>query len=357
MIRQIYLITILSAILSSSSVLKAQPRLTSNTENVSFGQIEWKHPVTAEYVITNTGDSPLVLTQVEPDCACIVVNWTQDPIAPGEKGVLKVSFDAETLGRFRKSVAIYSNARPNVAFLHFEGEVVTKVKDHTQTHPYLIGRIRLDCDAIDFPDAHKGEHPVKEIHIVNLSPQAYEPVLMHLPPYMEMEAVPDVLQQGESGIIRLTLNTERLVDLGLTRTSVYLSRFMGDKVSDENEIPVSAILLPDFSHLTEQERDKAPVIRLSTTRVDMLSRLEKKKRVREDIVITNDGQSPLVINKIQTFHPAINISLKKSVLKPGESAKLHVTLVRRNLRKKRRHLRLLMITNDPIHPKVQIDVR
>ena len=36
----------------------AQARFTSNTEMYSFGQIEWKHPVTVQYTITNTGDQP-----------------------------------------------------------------------------------------------------------------------------------------------------------------------------------------------------------------------------------------------------------------------------------------------------------
>lgn len=60
----------------------AQARFTSNTEMYSFGQIEWKHPVTVQYTITNTGDQPLVLTEVEPDCACSVAQWTKTPIAP-----------------------------------------------------------------------------------------------------------------------------------------------------------------------------------------------------------------------------------------------------------------------------------
>ena len=76
----------------------AQPRFTSNTEMHSFGQIEWKHPVTAQYTITNTGDQPLVLTEVEPDCACSIAQWTKTPIAPGEKGTVNVTFDAEHWG-------------------------------------------------------------------------------------------------------------------------------------------------------------------------------------------------------------------------------------------------------------------
>ena len=78
----------------------AQARFTSNTEMYSFGQIEWKHPVTVQYTITNTGDRPLVLTEVEPDCACSVAQWTKTPIAPGAKGTVNVTFDAKALGHF-----------------------------------------------------------------------------------------------------------------------------------------------------------------------------------------------------------------------------------------------------------------
>ena len=333
----------------------AQARFTSNTEMYSFGQIEWKHPVTVQYTITNTGDQPLVLTEVEPDCACSVAQWTKTPIAPGAKGTVNVTFDAKALGHFQKSVAIYSNAQPNLVYLKFNGEVVQEIKDFTKTHPYLIGQIRIDKNSLDFPDIQHGEQPVIHIGVVNLSDRPYEPVLMHLPPYLQTKVEPNVLQKGEKGVITLTLNSERLTGLGLTQTSVYLSRFSGDKVGDENEIPVSAILLPDFSGMTEVEKANAPVISLSTKEVDMSAILAKKSKARQDITITNTGRSPLQINKLQVFHPAVGVNLKKSVLQPGES--LRVTVVKKNIGKKRRHLRLLMITNDPMQPKVEINIK
>lgn len=334
----------------------AQPRFTSNTEIYSFGQIEWKHPATVQYIITNTGDAPLVLTEVEPDCACTVAQWTQTPIAPGEKGTVNVTFDAKALGHFQKSVTIYSNAHPNVAYLHFSGEVVREVKDFTRSHPYLIGQIRIDKNSLEFPDIQYGEHPVIHMGVVNLSDRPYEPVLMHLPTYLQMEAESGVLQKGEKGVIILTLNSERLADFGLTQTSVYLSRFSGDKVGDENEIPVSAILVPDFSGMTETEKTNAPVMRLSTKNIDLSAALAKKSKAWHDITITNGGRSPLQISKLQVFHPAVGVSLKKSVLQPGETTRLRVTVEKKDIGKKRRHLRLLMITNDPLQPKVEINI-
>lgn len=349
--------TTLYALAAVALAAVAQPRFTSNTEMHSFGQIEWKHPVTVQYTITNTGDQPLVLTEVEPDCACSVAQWTQNPIAPGAKGTVNVTFDAKALGHFQKSVAIYSNAEPHLVYLKFNGEVVREIKDFTRTHPYLIGQIRIDKNSLDFPDIQHGEHPVIYIGVVNLSDRPYEPVLMHLPSYMEMEAKPNVLQKGEKGIITLTLNSEKLTDLGLTQASVYLSRFGGDKVGEENEIPISAILLPDFSGMTDTEKANAPSISLSTKDIDLSSILAKKSKARKDITITNTGRAPLQISKLQVFHPAVGANLKKSILQPGESTRLRVTLEKKNIGKKRRHLRLLMITNDPMQPKVEINIK
>lgn len=335
----------------------AQPRFASNTEMHNFGQVEWKHSATAQYTITNTGDQPLVLTEVEPDCACSVAQWTQTPIQPGEKGTISVTFDAEALGRFQKSVAIYTNAEPHLVYLKFNGEVVQKITDFTKAHPYLIGQIRIDKNNLDFPDMQHGEQSVMQISVVNLSDRPYEPVLMHLPPYLQMEKEPNVLQKGEKGLITLTLDSEKLTDFGLTQTSVYLARFAGDKVGEENEIPVSAILLPDFSGMTDAEKANAPVINLSSKDLDMAPMLTKKTKARQDITITNQGRAPLQISKLQVFHPAVGVSLKKSVLQPGESTRLRVTVEKKNIGKTRRHLRLLMITNDPTQPKVEINIK
>lgn len=350
------ILTVLYAFVATVSVAVAQPRFSSNTETHSFGQIEWKHPVTAQYTVTNTGDRPLVLTDVEPDCACTVAQWTKTPIAPGAKGTISVTFDAKALGHFQKSVAIYCNAQPHLVYLKFDGEVVQEIKDFTKTHPYLIGQIRIDKNSLDFPDMQEGEHPVMHIGVVNLSDRPYEPVLMHLPTYLQASAEPAVLQKGEKGIITLTLNSEKLTDFGLTQASVYLSRFSGDKVGEENEIPVSAILLPDFSELSEAEKANAPAISLSAKDIDLSPVLAKKSKARQDIIVTNTGRSPLLISKLQVFHPAVGVSLKKGVLQPGESTRLRVTVEKKNIGKKRRHLRLLMITNDPVQPKVEINI-
>lgn len=345
------------ALLTTVLVAVAQPRISSNKEVHNFGQIEWKRPVTVEYTITNTGNEPLVLTDVNTSCACSVAEWTKEPIAPGEKGVVKASFDAKALGRFEKSVAIYSNAEPHLVYLKFKGEVVVEVKDFTKTHPFEIGNIRTNRNEISFPDVYRGEKPEMLMEVVNLSDRPYEPVLMHLPPYLKMEAEPNVLLKGKRGTIKLTLDTDLLQDFGLTQASMYLSRFAGDKISEENEIPFTAVLLPDFSQMTAQDSLNAPVIQLSETNIDLSEKLKKKRKASHSIIITNNGKSPLSISKLQVFNSSVEVSLKKKIISAGETTKLKVTIRRNNEGNKKHHLRILMITNDPLHPKMEINIK
>ena len=333
----------------------AQPRLTSNRETIQIGQTQWKQPVTVEYTITNTGDAPLVLTNITTSCACAVANWTQTPIPPGEKGTINVEFDAEMLGHFHKSVGVYSNTTPALIYLYFTGEVVREVTDFSHLDLQAIGDILIDRVDLDFPDVHQGDTPSITLNVVNRSDRPYEPVLMHLPQYLETTTVPNVLLKGERGKIIVTLQTERLPELGLTQSSVYLARFAGDKVNDENEIPVSVVLLPDIATLGNAPGDAGPVIRLSEQTVDLHAKLAKRDKATHTVTITNEGAAPLEIIRLQVFNTAVGADLKKNLLKPGEKTRLKITVDKRLLNKKR-HPRILMITNDPKQPKVIIDL-
>ena len=46
-----------------SATAAAQARFTSNTARHSLGQIEWKHPVTADFLVTNTGNQQVTFRQ------------------------------------------------------------------------------------------------------------------------------------------------------------------------------------------------------------------------------------------------------------------------------------------------------
>jgi len=105
-----------------TSELKA-PVVKWTTEDYNFGTIKQNKPVDVEFELTNVGNAPLIITKVEPSCGCTTSDYTKAPIAPGQKGKVKVTFDAKTLGNFSKSVNVTTNAKEALTIIKFYGTV------------------------------------------------------------------------------------------------------------------------------------------------------------------------------------------------------------------------------------------
>ena len=178
---------------------------------------------------------------------------------------------------------------------------------------------------------------------------------MHLPPYLDAVAVPERIGKKATGKIKVTLDTDKLPKFGLTTATVYLSRFPGDKVGDDNAIPVSVVLLPDFSGMTQQQRLNPPAVELSATELT-IPPIEEKAKKKLTVIVTNVGKSDLEITDLQVFNPALGVQLKKRVLKPGAKTKMKITAYGKYLNKVKGTPRVLMITNDPNCPKIIIKV-
>jgi hypothetical protein len=147
-----------------------------------------------------------------------------------------------------------------------------------------------------------------------------------------------------------------LRDYGLTQTSVYLAKQLGEKVSQDNEVPVSTILLPDLKSFATTNKDMAPKLDISTTDVDFTDFGGKSKKTA-DILFTNHGQSTLTFSSMQMTTGGMKVTLGKRELEPGQSTTLKITGYADDLSKLRIRPRILLITNDPDHAKVFVNIR
>ncbi|WP_298153709.1 DUF1573 domain-containing protein [Flavobacterium sp.] len=75
-----------------------------------FGSIQQGDKVEHTFVFKNTGDTDLLITRAIGSCGCTVPDYPKNPIKPGEKSQIKVSFNsANKHGKNRKSVTITAN--------------------------------------------------------------------------------------------------------------------------------------------------------------------------------------------------------------------------------------------------------
>lgn len=334
----------------------AQPVAKVESPDRVLGVILWKTPTVVSYRVINTGNKPLVINEVKVSCACTVADWPKNSIEPKKFTDIKVIYDAKMLGHFDKSIALYTNASKDPLYLSFRGQVSTELIEDTSNFENQIGFLRLDHTSIEFDDVNRGDKPTIEIKVMNGSDSIYTPVLMHLPSYLSAVAIPERIDKNHVGKFLITLNSEELPKLGLTTTNVYLARFPGDVVSEENEIPVSVVNLPDFSHISMEEQQNPPIFSLSGKELD-LGTINVGETKKGELTITNMGKSKLEIQDLQVFNSALGVQLKKRVIAPGKRQKLKITVYGNYLRRIKNTPRVLIITNDPKQPKIIIKVK
>ncbi|WP_396212437.1 DUF1573 domain-containing protein [Flavobacterium sp.] len=80
------------------------------SETIDYGTIQQNADGKREFVLTNNGDKPLIISNAQGSCGCTVPTYPKEPIAPGAKAVIGVKYDTNRTGSFQKSVTITSNA-------------------------------------------------------------------------------------------------------------------------------------------------------------------------------------------------------------------------------------------------------
>ncbi|MBK8704817.1 MAG: DUF1573 domain-containing protein [Saprospiraceae bacterium] len=89
-----------------------------------FGEVFEGDKVTHKFSFTNTGKTPLIISDARSTCGCTVPKWPDTPIAPGEKGEIEVRFDTKgKSGRQSKPVTITANTYPSTTRIYLTGMV------------------------------------------------------------------------------------------------------------------------------------------------------------------------------------------------------------------------------------------
>ena len=103
-------------------------------EIINYGKIAKGDNGERTFIFTNIGDKPLIIKNIQSSCGCTVPKKPENPIMPGEKGEIKVSYDTKRLGGFSKTITIFSNAKNARKVIKIKGFVnkgVSLVKQKT----------------------------------------------------------------------------------------------------------------------------------------------------------------------------------------------------------------------------------
>lgn len=96
-------------------------QVSVNQTEIDFGSFLKTEKQERSFILTNTGKSLLVVHDVTTSCGCTKVEYSKQPVRPGETLELKVIYEAEDTGRFNKTVTVYCNVENSPLRLKVKG--------------------------------------------------------------------------------------------------------------------------------------------------------------------------------------------------------------------------------------------
>ena len=108
------------------SDLSSLPSIKFEEEVHDFGKIIEGETVSYSFKFTNTGKSDLIIADVSTSCGCTVPSFPKTPIRPGEKEMIKISFNSAGKRGFQtKNIVVVANTQPNSTIVRIKAQVVS----------------------------------------------------------------------------------------------------------------------------------------------------------------------------------------------------------------------------------------
>jgi len=110
--------------------LASAQTITFDKTTYEYGQIKPNSDGTRFFTVTNTGDKPLIISNVKASCGCTTPEFSTTPIAPGKSAKIKVGYATANVAPFQKMIEVFSNDPVNSrSVIYIKGEVTPNAPD------------------------------------------------------------------------------------------------------------------------------------------------------------------------------------------------------------------------------------
>ncbi|MAZ96692.1 DUF1573 domain-containing protein [Schleiferiaceae bacterium] len=108
-------------------MMESLPSIAFESDFHDFGEISEGSVAQHIFTFKNEGEGPLIISNAQGSCGCTVPDWPRNPIAPGESGEIKVSFNSKgRAGKQDKRVTLTTNAVPQTKVLNITSTVIAE---------------------------------------------------------------------------------------------------------------------------------------------------------------------------------------------------------------------------------------
>lgn len=330
----------------------AQTKMKVSETEHDFGKFKEEAGRQAhDFVITNTGSDPLVIQNVVASCGCTTPDWTRQPIPAGGTGKVTAIYDPQNRpGPFNKTITVYSNTKPEATVLVIKGEVIPHEKTVEELFTFPVGAVRFESNHMAFTDVKKTEKKIRVMQVINTSKDPVKIEFAQLPAHLVVKSNPETLKPGQKGVIEGTYDATKNQSWGNVSDMV---KIVLNGVTQENVYYyISANLVEDFSSLSKEELENAPVFKVETTNVD-LGKIKGNTQNEVEFKFTNAGKSDLILRNIRSSCgcTAVQQGNQGVGIKAGQSSSIKATFNSGSYKGKVTKA-IYVYTNDPKNSQV-----
>lgn len=329
---------------------QSKPKISFATTEYDFGEMQEKDGrKTTTFTFSNTGSVPLTISSVSAaqTCSCVIPKWSKDPIAPGAKGTVEITYDpANRPGSFNRDINVVSNAETATTVLRIRGKVLEREKTLAELYPNKIGDLNAAKASVNFSVIKNTESKTDEIEWVNDTDKAIELGVRDLnidQQYLTIVFEPKTLQPKQKGKMIVTFDAEKSGAYGYKSDRIYL--VMNGNKDYKNSVTISATVEEDFASLTADQLANAPVATFNKMEHDF-GDIQAGSKPEYSFELKNTGKSDLIIRSVKATCGCTAVEPQKKIIPPGETVPIKVTFNSTGT-KGRNSKGVTVITNDP----------
>ena len=333
-------------------------------------------PVTATFTATNVGDKPLVIYSVVSSCGCTDVDWTKQPLKPGEKGTIKATYkNDEGDYPFDKNLTVYFSEPKQPVVLRLKGESHKKKLGLDELYPIRFGN--LGFKEVDIKGGNLSQEQQKsgELLVANLGSKPLTVKFSDVSEGLSVKLVDNPVPAGATTKLVYTVTADRnhwgknyyyatpVVDGRIAKAVVRPSAepsipTAGTEaiVADPNpelgagksKIGIYTITKENFSSFTKEQREAAPVP-VAAESTFSFGKVKAGTKVKGSFEISNKGKSAFKVYKVDSESSKLVASALGDIA-PGSKGTLYVTMDTASFPKGECLVIMTLITNSPSRP-------
>ncbi len=313
-----------------------------------FGTIaEEAGVVTTVFTIKNVSNRPFIITSVVSSCGCTTPKYQKAPLMPGKSTTMEVVFDpAGRPGYFSKDISIYSDNRKREDKLIISGVVSPRPRTKAEEFPFtLSGELMSTTNLISFPALDRGAPYTQIIELYNPSSSPVSLSAAASKPSSKVKLLAQTIAPKGTTKLEYTLNLTNESELGEFNDVIEIK---ANGVMLDKKIVVEAIVVPNFSLLTNSQMSSSPQIFLSS-QFYHFSVVKSGETLNRTFTISNRGKRDLVLEKIFSSSSKLAYKISKTVIPAGESQDITLTLSTKG-DSGRVSEKITIVCNDPAMP-------